>query len=79
MPKRKRWANQRASDFSSVYVTPAYCWMATVLARCTTIMRLVHAIHIYVRMACRAALGTRYTLRSIGTPTRLPHSVQEPS
>jgi hypothetical protein len=42
-------------------------------------MRLVHAIHISVRMACSMALSTRYTLRSIGAPTKLPHSVQEPS
>ena len=41
--------------------------------------RGVHAIHTCVRMACSVALGMCYTLRSIGAPTRLPHSVQEPS
>jgi len=45
----------------------------------TRIDHLVHAIHTDVRMACGAVLRTRYTLRSIGAPTRLPHSVQEPS
>jgi len=29
-------------------------------------MRLVHAIHISMRMACSTALSMRYTLRSIG-------------
>jgi hypothetical protein len=42
-------------------------------------MYLVPAIHTCWRMAGSTELGTCYTLRSIGAPTRLPHSVQEPS
>jgi hypothetical protein len=42
-------------------------------------MYLVPAIHTCWRMTGSRELGTCYTLRSIGAPTRLPHSVQEPS
>jgi hypothetical protein len=42
-------------------------------------MYLVPAIHTCWRMAGSTELGIGYTLRSIGAPTRLPHSVQEPS
>jgi hypothetical protein len=47
-------------------------------ALCMT-MYLVPAIRTCWRMAGSTELDTCYTLRSIGAPTRLPHSVQDPS